>query len=84
MWGTGSCLSLLSAQVRPQWAPGSLGPMCGDTAGPSNPSSCCPGYHYVCLRNEANQPLCLPALLIYTEASDYIPGDRQGELGLVW
>ncbi|KFO28451.1 1-phosphatidylinositol-4,5-bisphosphate phosphodiesterase beta-3 [Fukomys damarensis] len=35
------------------------------------------GYHYVCLRNEANQPLCLPALLIYTEASDYIPGDRQ-------
>ncbi|KAM6161072.1 1-phosphatidylinositol 4,5-bisphosphate phosphodiesterase beta-3 [Erethizon dorsatum] len=35
------------------------------------------GYHYVCLRNEANQTLCLPALLIYTEASDYIPGDRQ-------
>uniref|UniRef100_A0A2K5VQY7 Phosphoinositide phospholipase C n=1 Tax=Macaca fascicularis TaxID=9541 RepID=A0A2K5VQY7_MACFA len=35
------------------------------------------GYHYVCLRNEANQPLCLPALLIYTEASDYIPDDHQ-------
>ena len=38
------------------------------------------GYHYICLRNEANQPLCLPALLIYTEASDYIPDDHQGEL----
>lgn len=37
------------------------------------------GYHYICLRNEANQPLCLPALLIYTEASDYIPDDHQGE-----
>ncbi|XP_020014648.1 1-phosphatidylinositol 4,5-bisphosphate phosphodiesterase beta-3 isoform X1 [Castor canadensis] len=35
------------------------------------------GYHYVCLRNEANQPLSLPALLIYTEASDYIPDDHQ-------
>ncbi|MBV98978.1 1-phosphatidylinositol 4,5-bisphosphate phosphodiesterase beta-3, partial [Eschrichtius robustus] len=34
-------------------------------------------YHYICLRNEANQPLCLPALLIYTEASDYIPDDHQ-------
>lgn len=39
------------------------------------------GYHYVCLRNEANQPLCLPALLIYTEASDYIPDDHQGKTG---
>lgn len=39
-----------------------------------------PGYHYICLRNEANQPLCLPALLIYTEASDYIPDDHQSEL----
>ncbi|GAB0201986.1 1-phosphatidylinositol 4,5-bisphosphate phosphodiesterase beta-1 [Grus japonensis] len=26
------------------------------------------GYHYVCLRNESNQPLCLPALLLHTEA----------------
>lgn len=23
--------------------------------------------------------MCLPALLIYTEASDYIPDDHQGE-----
>uniref|UniRef100_A0A8C2QZ05 Phosphoinositide phospholipase C n=1 Tax=Capra hircus TaxID=9925 RepID=A0A8C2QZ05_CAPHI len=38
------------------------------------------GYHYICLRNEANQPLCLPALLIYTEASDYIPDDHQEAL----
>ncbi|KAM4722273.1 1-phosphatidylinositol 4,5-bisphosphate phosphodiesterase beta-3 [Rhinophrynus dorsalis] len=37
-----------------------------------------PGYHYICLRNEINQPLCLPALLVYTEANDYIPDDHQG------
>ncbi|XP_053305001.1 1-phosphatidylinositol 4,5-bisphosphate phosphodiesterase beta-3 [Spea bombifrons] len=36
-----------------------------------------PGYHYICLRNETNQPLCLPALLVYTEANDYIPDDHQ-------
>nr|XP_056708762.1 1-phosphatidylinositol 4,5-bisphosphate phosphodiesterase beta-3 [Euleptes europaea] len=35
------------------------------------------GYHYICLRNESNQPLCLPALLVYTEAYDYIPDDHQ-------
>ncbi|XP_069500965.1 1-phosphatidylinositol 4,5-bisphosphate phosphodiesterase beta-3 [Ambystoma mexicanum] len=36
-----------------------------------------PGYHYICLRNESNQPLCLPALLVYTEVNDYIPDDHQ-------
>ncbi|XP_075043763.1 1-phosphatidylinositol 4,5-bisphosphate phosphodiesterase beta-3 [Mixophyes fleayi] len=36
-----------------------------------------PGYHYICLRNEINQPVCLPALLVYTEANDYIPDDHQ-------
>ncbi|KAM4617313.1 1-phosphatidylinositol 4,5-bisphosphate phosphodiesterase beta-3 isoform 2-T3 [Discoglossus pictus] len=36
-----------------------------------------PGYHYICLRNDINQPLCLPALLVYTEANDYIPDDHQ-------
>ncbi|XP_072840146.2 1-phosphatidylinositol 4,5-bisphosphate phosphodiesterase beta-3 [Pogona vitticeps] len=35
------------------------------------------GYHYICLRSECNQPLCLPALLVYTEAYDYIPDDHQ-------
>ncbi|XP_059574377.1 1-phosphatidylinositol 4,5-bisphosphate phosphodiesterase beta-3 isoform X2 [Alligator mississippiensis] len=35
------------------------------------------GYHYICLRSESNQPLCLPALLVYTEATDYIPDDHQ-------
>ncbi|XP_077180318.1 1-phosphatidylinositol 4,5-bisphosphate phosphodiesterase beta-3 isoform X2 [Paroedura picta] len=35
------------------------------------------GYHYICLRSESNQPLCLPALLVYTEAYDYIPDDHQ-------
>ncbi|XP_040184954.1 1-phosphatidylinositol 4,5-bisphosphate phosphodiesterase beta-3 isoform X1 [Rana temporaria] len=36
-----------------------------------------PGYHYICLRNEINQPLCLPALLVYTEVNDYIPDNHQ-------
>ncbi|XP_033927743.1 LOW QUALITY PROTEIN: 1-phosphatidylinositol 4,5-bisphosphate phosphodiesterase beta-3 [Melopsittacus undulatus] len=35
------------------------------------------GYHYVCLRNESNQPLCLPALLLYTQACDYVPQGHQ-------
>ncbi|XP_074915604.1 1-phosphatidylinositol 4,5-bisphosphate phosphodiesterase beta-3 isoform X3 [Buteo buteo] len=35
------------------------------------------GYHYVCLRNESNQPLCLPALLLHTEACDYVPDGHQ-------
>ncbi|XP_015272294.1 PREDICTED: 1-phosphatidylinositol 4,5-bisphosphate phosphodiesterase beta-3 [Gekko japonicus] len=35
------------------------------------------GYHYICLRSESNQLLCLPALLVYTEAYDYIPDDHQ-------
>ncbi|XP_058015926.1 1-phosphatidylinositol 4,5-bisphosphate phosphodiesterase beta-3 [Ahaetulla prasina] len=35
------------------------------------------GYHYICLRSESNHPLCLPALLVYTEACDYIPDDHQ-------
>ncbi|XP_064360053.1 1-phosphatidylinositol 4,5-bisphosphate phosphodiesterase beta-3-like, partial [Dromaius novaehollandiae] len=35
------------------------------------------GYHYICLRSESNLPLCLPALLVYTEAYDYIPDDHQ-------
>ncbi|KAM6226122.1 LOW QUALITY PROTEIN: 1-phosphatidylinositol 4,5-bisphosphate phosphodiesterase beta-3-like, partial [Porphyrio hochstetteri] len=35
------------------------------------------GYHYVCLRNESNQPLCLPALLLLTEACDYVPHGHQ-------
>uniref|UniRef100_A0A8D2LL51 1-phosphatidylinositol 4,5-bisphosphate phosphodiesterase n=1 Tax=Varanus komodoensis TaxID=61221 RepID=A0A8D2LL51_VARKO len=40
-------------------------------------SAICSGYHYICLRSESNQPLCLPALLVYTEAYDYIPDDHQ-------
>ncbi|XP_025026394.1 1-phosphatidylinositol 4,5-bisphosphate phosphodiesterase beta-3-like [Python bivittatus] len=35
------------------------------------------GYHYISLRSESNQPLCLPALLVNTEAYDYIPDDHQ-------
>ena len=61
------------------WALGSCGgTVCGDLCSAPFPPAL-PGYHYICLRNEANQPLCLPALLIYTEASDYIPDDHQGE-----
>ncbi|XP_063173215.1 1-phosphatidylinositol 4,5-bisphosphate phosphodiesterase beta-3 isoform X2 [Candoia aspera] len=40
-------------------------------------SAICAGYHYISLRSESNQPLCLPALLVYTEAYDYIPDDHQ-------
>ncbi|XP_040104255.1 1-phosphatidylinositol 4,5-bisphosphate phosphodiesterase beta-1 isoform X1 [Oryx dammah] len=32
-----------------------------------------PGYHYICLRNERNQPLMLPALFVYIEVKDYVP-----------
>ncbi|XP_058717449.1 1-phosphatidylinositol 4,5-bisphosphate phosphodiesterase beta-3-like [Poecile atricapillus] len=31
------------------------------------------GYHYVPLRNESNQPLLLPALLLLTRACDHVP-----------
>uniref|UniRef100_A0AAX7USK1 Phosphoinositide phospholipase C n=1 Tax=Astatotilapia calliptera TaxID=8154 RepID=A0AAX7USK1_ASTCA len=37
-----------------------------------------PGYHYINLKNELNQPLMLPSLLVYTEAQDYIPNEHQG------
>lgn len=82
MWGIGFCLSLPSAQVRLSGLWEAWGPYGGLPSGAQ--PACRPllaGYHYICLRNEANQPLCLPALLIYTEASDYIPDDHQGELG---
>ncbi|KAM6949150.1 1-phosphatidylinositol 4,5-bisphosphate phosphodiesterase beta-3 [Aplochiton taeniatus] len=36
-----------------------------------------PGYHYINLRNELNQPLLLPSLLVYTNAQDYIPNEHQ-------
>uniref|UniRef100_A0A665TUB0 Phosphoinositide phospholipase C n=1 Tax=Echeneis naucrates TaxID=173247 RepID=A0A665TUB0_ECHNA len=36
-----------------------------------------PGYHYINLKNELNQPLLLPSLLVYTEAKDYIPNEHQ-------
>ncbi|KAA0723702.1 1-phosphatidylinositol 4,5-bisphosphate phosphodiesterase beta-3 [Triplophysa tibetana] len=36
-----------------------------------------PGYHYICLKNELNQPLMLPSILVYTDAKDYIPNEHQ-------
>ncbi|XP_046706996.1 1-phosphatidylinositol 4,5-bisphosphate phosphodiesterase beta-3 isoform X2 [Silurus meridionalis] len=36
-----------------------------------------PGYHYINLKNELNQPLLLPSLLVYTEVQDYIPNEHQ-------
>ncbi|XP_041820555.1 1-phosphatidylinositol 4,5-bisphosphate phosphodiesterase beta-3 [Chelmon rostratus] len=36
-----------------------------------------PGYHYINLKNDLNQPLLLPSLLVYTEAQDYIPNEHQ-------
>ncbi|XP_075781808.1 1-phosphatidylinositol 4,5-bisphosphate phosphodiesterase beta-1 isoform X6 [Pelodiscus sinensis] len=32
-----------------------------------------PGYHYICLRNERNQPLMLPAVFVYIDVKDYVP-----------
>ncbi|XP_064131852.1 1-phosphatidylinositol 4,5-bisphosphate phosphodiesterase beta-1 isoform X1 [Loxodonta africana] len=32
-----------------------------------------PGYHYISLRNERNQPLMLPAVFAYIEVKDYVP-----------
>ncbi|MFT7814565.1 1-phosphatidylinositol 4,5-bisphosphate phosphodiesterase beta-3 isoform X1 [Arapaima gigas] len=43
-------------------------------------SSIRPGYHYISLKNELNQPLMLASLLVYTEAQDYIPNEHQGEV----
>uniref|UniRef100_A0A8C6LZI6 Phosphoinositide phospholipase C n=1 Tax=Nothobranchius furzeri TaxID=105023 RepID=A0A8C6LZI6_NOTFU len=36
-----------------------------------------PGFHYICLKNELNQPLMLPSLLVLTEVWDYIPTEHQ-------
>uniref|UniRef100_A0A3B3QWH6 1-phosphatidylinositol 4,5-bisphosphate phosphodiesterase n=1 Tax=Paramormyrops kingsleyae TaxID=1676925 RepID=A0A3B3QWH6_9TELE len=36
-----------------------------------------PGYHYISLKNDLNQPLLLASLLVYTEAQDYIPNEHQ-------
>lgn len=36
-----------------------------------------PGYHYINLKNELNQPLLLSSLLVFTEAQDYIPNEHQ-------
>uniref|UniRef100_A0AAY5E8K8 Phosphoinositide phospholipase C n=1 Tax=Electrophorus electricus TaxID=8005 RepID=A0AAY5E8K8_ELEEL len=38
-----------------------------------------PGYHYINLKNELNQPLLLASLLVYNEVQDYIPNRHQGE-----
>uniref|UniRef100_A0A8C1GEG5 Phosphoinositide phospholipase C n=1 Tax=Cyprinus carpio TaxID=7962 RepID=A0A8C1GEG5_CYPCA len=43
-----------------------------------------PGYHYICLKNELNQPLMLSSLLVYTEAQDYIPNEHQGKETDLW
>ncbi|XP_033835245.1 1-phosphatidylinositol 4,5-bisphosphate phosphodiesterase beta-1-like isoform X1 [Periophthalmus magnuspinnatus] len=32
-----------------------------------------PGYRYIGLRNEKNQPLTLPAVFVYMEVKDYVP-----------
>ncbi|OCT79252.1 hypothetical protein XELAEV_18026060mg, partial [Xenopus laevis] len=32
-----------------------------------------PGFHYICLRNEKNVPLTLPAIFVYIEVKDYVP-----------
>ncbi|KAM9431728.1 1-phosphatidylinositol 4,5-bisphosphate phosphodiesterase beta-3 [Clarias gariepinus] len=36
-----------------------------------------PGYHYINLKNELNQPLLFASLFVYTEVQDYIPNEHQ-------
>lgn len=36
------------------------------------------GYRYINLKNELNQPLLLPSLLVHIDAHDYIPNEHQG------
>ncbi|KAK3546683.1 hypothetical protein QTP70_031388 [Hemibagrus guttatus] len=36
-----------------------------------------PGYHYINLKNELNQPFLLASLFVYTEVQDYIPNEHQ-------
>ncbi|KAK3567675.1 hypothetical protein QTP86_020610 [Hemibagrus guttatus] len=38
-----------------------------------------PGYHYINLKNELNQPFLLASLFVYTEVQDYIPNEHQGK-----
>lgn len=38
-----------------------------------------PGYHYICLRNERNLPLMLPAIFLYIEVKDYVPDTYAGK-----
>lgn len=80
--GGGVSLSPGSGLGVPGLTQGRLG---GAPPFPSTQPPCCfpppSGYHYVCLRNESNQPLCLPALLLHTEACDYVPDGHQGAGG---
>ncbi|XP_032820969.1 1-phosphatidylinositol 4,5-bisphosphate phosphodiesterase beta-1-like isoform X2 [Petromyzon marinus] len=32
-----------------------------------------PGYHHICLRNESNQPLTMPAIFVFIQVKDYVP-----------
>ncbi|CAM9492286.1 unnamed protein product [Lampetra fluviatilis] len=32
-----------------------------------------PGFHHICLRNESNQPLSLPAIFVFIQVKDYVP-----------
>lgn len=40
------------------------------------------GYHYICLRNEKNVPLTLPAVFVYIEVKDYVPDTFAGTVPL--
>lgn len=63
------------------WAPGGPRPLVvGDVCS----ASVSAGFHYINLKNELNQPLLLPSLLVYTEAQDYIPNEHQGRSAPCW
>ena len=38
------------------------------------------GYRHIKLRNESNQPLCLPTLFVHIVTKDYVPSGFEGRL----
>ena len=39
-----------------------------------------PGFRYVCLKNEANQPLNMCVLFVHIKLHDYVPEEYEGKL----
>lgn len=66
----------------PDSDPWVLGCVCTALAGMGSGSlptpSCLTGYHHLCLHSESNMPLTMPALFVFLEMKDYVPGAWAG------